>query len=80
MPQRILNEDWSQYDDRKKRDGRDRSKFSCDEEWEKAFLVKQIKKHFPYTSEEVIRKAIESCCGSASRVREDFVKCVVGKL
>ena len=32
MPQRILNEDWKDYDNRKIRDIRDRSKFSCEEE------------------------------------------------
>ncbi len=78
----ILNEDWSEYDNKKVRDGRDKSKFSCDEPWEVDYLVKKIKKNYPGKTEDQIQAAIKSCCAvvRAPRPREEFVKCVVGKL
>ncbi len=33
MPQRILSEDWEDYDNRKIRDSRDSRYFSCEEPW-----------------------------------------------
>jgi hypothetical protein len=82
MAQRILNDDWENYDNRKIRDNRDRSKFSCDEAWEVNYLIEKIKKYFPYKTENAIREAISSCCASVSapRPREEFVACVVRKL
>ncbi len=82
MPSRILNEDWEDYDNRKIRDGRDRSKFSCDEPWEVDYLAEKTKKHFPFKTESAIREAIASCCASvrAPRPREEFVTCVVRRL
>ena len=81
MPERILNEDWSDYDDKKKKHA-DARFFSCEEVWEVDYLVKKIKKHEPYKTEDAIRKAIASCCLTipAPRPREKFVKCVMGKL
>jgi hypothetical protein len=82
MPHRILNEDWSDYDNRKIRDNRDKSKFSCEESWEVDYLVRKTQKHFPLKTEAQIRTAITSCCLTvkAPRPREEFVKCVAGKL
>jgi hypothetical protein len=82
MPHRILNEDWSEYDNRKIRDNRDKSKFSCEEPWEVDYLVRKLQKQFPKKTAEQIRAAISSCCLTvrAPRPREAFVKCVVGKL
>ena len=81
MAYNVLNEDWEDFDDRKIRDKRDRSKFSCDEPWEVDYLVKVIKKRNPSLSEASIRQAITSCCNSgASRQRDEFVKCVMSKL
>ena len=36
--EKILNEDWSEYDDRKKK-GQDSHFFSCEEDWEVEYLV-----------------------------------------
>lgn len=82
MPHQVLNEDWSEYDNRKIRDGRDRSKVSCEEIWEVNYLVSKLKKHFPYKTETAIREAIQSCCQTvpAPRPREKFVDCVTNKL
>jgi hypothetical protein len=45
MPQRILNEDWSDYDNRKLK-GVDARYFSCEEEWERNYLVRKIRKFY----------------------------------
>lgn len=80
MPQRVLNEDWSEYDNRKKK-WQDRFFFSCEESWEVDYLVKQIRKH-KSSSEQQIRNAISSCCKivPAPRPRKAFVECVMSKL
>lgn len=81
MPHRILEEDWSDYDNRKKR-FEDRLFFSCEEKWERDYLVQKIQNHEKNKTETAIREAIEKCCKeiTAPRPREKFVKCVMGKL
>jgi hypothetical protein len=81
MPQRVLNEDWEDYDNRKIRDGRDGRFFSCDEPWEVNYLVAKIRKH-KSNSEQEIRNAIAACCKTvaAPRPRKAFVECVMSKL
>ena len=78
---KVLQEDWSEYDDKKKKhaDARD---FACTEEWEVDYLVKKIKKHFSQFSDEQIRKAIKECCASTKppHPRNTFVECVVNRL
>ncbi len=78
----VLNEDWSQYDDRKNRGGSDRNHFACSEAWEVDYLIGKIRKHHPGISEARIRAAITSCCSeiSAPRPRAKFVTCVMQKL
>ena len=82
MPHPVVNEDWEDYDNRKIRDGRDRSKFSCDEVWEVNYLIGKLKRHFPYKTENAIREAITDCCEMilAPRPREEFVECVISRL
>ena len=82
MPQRILNEDWTEYDIRKAKESKDRAFFSCEEQWEVDFLIRLIKKHLPHHRDDTIRSAIASCCGSLQmpRPRKIFVDCVVKKL
>jgi hypothetical protein len=81
MPERILNEDWSDYDNKKKK-YEDRYFFSCEEVWEVDYLVAKIKKYLPHKTGDEIRKAIASCCLMVSRPRprERFVRCVMSKL
>ena len=80
--QRILNENWSDYDNKKIRDNRDSKYFACDEKWEIDYLIRYIKKHYPYHNDAQILNAIASCCKTvpAPRPRIDFVECVVSKL
>jgi len=81
MAHAVLNEDWSYYDDKKKKLG-DSSDFACTERWEVDYLVDKLKKHFPKKEEAAIRSAIEACCKQvgAPHPREKFVDCVVKRL
>jgi hypothetical protein len=81
MPQRILNEDWSDYDDKKKK-RTDALYFSCEESWEREYLTKKIRKVYPRFSEAAIAAAIGACCLEvpAPRPRKVFVECVMRRL
>ena len=82
MAHPLLTEDWSVYDNRKIRDNRDRSKFSCDEQWEVDYLINKLRKHFPFKTDSALRSAISACCSEvkAPRPRETFVACVLKRL
>lgn len=82
MAEKVLNEDWSDYDNRKIRDNRDARFFSCEEQWERDYLVKKIQKFYPWYTKTMIDKAINLCCQSimAPRPREKFVQCVMQRL
>lgn len=82
MPQRILNEDWSDYDNRKIRDRRDAKDFACTETWEVDYLVLKIRKVYPTYSEVTVRNAIAACCKrvGAPHPRKAFVECVMQNL
>lgn len=78
---KLLNEDWSDYDDRKKKHD-DARYFSCEESWETDYLVKKIHKNHPEISQDQIRAAIKQCCNTvaAPRPRKTFVECVMKRL
>ena len=78
---RILYDDWKDYDNRKIRDNRNNSTFSCEEQWEVSYLVSKIRKHHAFP-EAAIRDAISACCMEVKvpRLREEFVHCVMQKL
>jgi uridine kinase len=79
MPKLILEDDWSDYDDKKIKDNRDRKDFACTESWEVEYLVSKIKRIYPKYPETSIRNAISSVCrsDSAPHPRERFVKRVM---
>lgn len=81
MPQHILNEDWSDYDNKKKK-GIDSRFFSCEENWEVDYLLGKIRKYYPGYSETQVRQAIAACCRTVPppRGRETFVRCVMQRL
>lgn len=78
----VLNEDWSEYDDRKKRGGADHRNFACTEQWEADDLIRKIDKQHPNVSKEEIRNAITACCKQigAPHPRVEFVACVMKRL
>lgn len=78
--QRVLNEDWSEYDNRKLRGNPDDRKFSCTEQWEVDYLAKKISR-ITGINELTVRNAIAKCCQlSGNRERNVFVKCVMDRL
>lgn len=81
MSERILNESWADYDNKKKR-YIDRFYFACEESWEVDYLVAKIKNIYPFKTDSAIRAAIYSCCREvqAPRPRDKFVRCVMSKL
>ena len=82
MPGNVLNENWSDYDNRKIRDRRDAKDFACTEDWEINYLIVKIRKVYPVYTEEAIRSAIRACCKgvSAPHPRSSFVECVMKRL
>jgi len=78
---KILEEDWSEYDDRKKKKT-DAKDFACTEDWERDYLMDKIRKNHPDLSIEKIKTAIEQCCKSVAppRPRKEFVECVTKRL
>jgi len=81
MPQKILNEDWSDYDNRKQKK-EDGLFFSCEEKWERDYLIGKVRKHYPQYSETAVTAAINACCKeiAAPRPRARFVTCVMARL
>lgn len=81
MPQRVLNSDWSDYDDKKKTRV-DARFFACSEPWEVEYLVNKIHRLYPQHSKGTIKMAIQSCCRSlgTNHPRKEFVECVMTKL
>jgi len=82
MPHPILNEDWSEYDNRKIRDKRDARFVSCEEPWEIEYLVTKIGKHKPKKTDAEIKTAIKQCCQTVpgNKPRPEFMECVMAKL
>lgn len=79
--EKILSQDWEDYDDRKKKKG-DSNFFSCDEEWEVDYLISKILKQHPDISPEKIKTAIDECCRTVhgNKPRAKFVACVMNRL
>ncbi len=82
MAQKVLSENWTDYDNKKIRDYRDAKDFACSESWEVDYLVNKISKVSPQYSEIRIRQAIKTCCSTirAPHPRKAFVECVMERL
>jgi hypothetical protein len=80
MPLKVLSQDWSEYESRKKTD--ERMVFACEESWEVDFLVNTILKVYPNNIEASVRIAIAACCLSMPRPRprNKLVTCVMSRL
>ena len=73
--------DWTEYDNRKKKD-EDSRYFSCTEDWEVKYLTNKIRSAYPTISEDLIKMAIRGCCTTvnAPRPRRVFVLCILQRL
>ena len=58
MLNKILSEDWSDYDQKKKDDS---DVFSCDE-WEQEYLANKMIKYYPEYPERLVKRAIAISC------------------
>ncbi|OKS89361.1 hypothetical protein [Mucilaginibacter polytrichastri] len=78
--QKILSEDWSWVDDRKKPE--DRGFVSCEEIYEVEYLIDLFKKHYPVKSEKEIIYAIAAGLRSIEgyKPRQQFIEIVSSKL
>jgi hypothetical protein len=78
--QKILSEDWSWVDDRKKPE--DRGFVSCDEIYEVEYLIDLFKKYYPVKSEKEIIYAIAAGLRSTDggKPRQQFIEIVSSKL
>jgi len=75
MPDKILNEDWSDYDNKKIIGKADRNKFSCTENWEVNYLIDKIHSAHPNYTKQKIQTAIRMACmaSKSPHPREMFV-------
>jgi len=82
MPDKILNDDWTDYNQRKALNKQKINEFSCNAVWELDYLVKKITTIYPKYSEAEIRNTIGSCCRAipAPHLRDFFVSCVMSAL
>jgi hypothetical protein len=79
MAKIILEDDWSDYDNKKIRDRRDSKNFSCTEQWEIEYLVTKICKHYPQYSKQEVLAVIKQVCTEdiAPHPRDRFVQRVM---
>lgn len=82
MLHRVLQEDWSDYDARKTKEGYDKSKVYCEERWEIIYIGQLLKKHYPLKSQYSIFAAIRACCADAKTPlhRSEFITGVIKRL
>lgn len=82
MPDKVLNDDWTDYDNKKITGKADAKNFACTEPWEVDYLASKIRRLYPQYTSELIRTAIKECCKiiGAPHPRKTFVKCVMERL
>ncbi len=71
---------WSNVDNKHKKKY-DRNFVSCEEAYERQFIIDTIAEEFPKLDRPAIEEAINACCKSikAPRTRESFIKCIKKK-
>jgi len=79
---KILNEDWSDFIDKKIKDGRDSDFFYGNDIWDVEYLKCKIKKHHQLLSEMFIKRTIIACGEELKSPcpRTKFIECVAHKL
>jgi len=77
-----LMANWSEYEDRKIKEGSDPKYFSYENEWEVAYLAEKIRKYNQSIPEEDVNNAIGSCSRifSTPPLRRMFVQCIMMQL
>jgi len=75
----VLN-NWSDYDEKKIKNGLDPDFFSHDESWEIHYLRSKIRNVYPQVDDLKIFEAIEACSLKKNELRKSFVDNVLTKL
>ncbi len=72
---------WEQVDDKHKKKF-DKNFVSCEEPYERKYIIDTITEHFPYASRSRVEQAITHCCKTirAPRDRKAFLKCLADNL
>jgi hypothetical protein len=72
---------WENVDNKHKKKY-DRYFVSCDEVYEREFIINTILEEFPRHSRFSVERAVDHCCKtiSAPRERKEFLKCVENQL
>jgi hypothetical protein len=72
---------WNNIDDKHKKKY-DRGFVSCEEHYEKVYIIDTILEHLPDYTREQVEKAVEHCCKTigAPRPRKQFLQCVAQQL
>ncbi len=82
IPAKVLDENWSEYESRKRQAGLDPFLFDSLQPWEVEFLVVIIGKTLPNYLPASIKTALEGCCliDKGPHPRKAVVECVLRRL
>jgi hypothetical protein len=82
MSYALILQNWVDYDTQKKLVRQNPKKFQCTQAWERIYLTKKIKQHYPHIPDKEIYTAIRRCCLDlkSPHPRESFVRFVCLKL
>lgn len=72
---------WNTVDDKHKRKY-DRGFVSCEEYYERKYIIDSIMEHFPNLTRSKVESAVDHCCRTipAPRPRKKFLQCVANEL
>ena len=72
---------WTNVDDKHKKKY-DRLFVSCEEPYEKEYIINTIMEEFPFLKRESVERAVEHCCKKipAPRERGRFLQCVADNI
>ena len=80
--QKILKDDWTQYEAKKVRLQQEVQEFLSEEDWEVEYLINLLYKYFPKHSKYALMKVVIQCgmIKYGKCQREDFIKLILSKL
>lgn len=82
MTEKVLIDDWADYEHVKRQQQDQLMQFNYWEGWEVNYLVDKILRLYPIYTEALVRRCIRTCCAKVPEIRErtDFVECVMKRL
>jgi hypothetical protein len=72
---------WNAVDDKHKKKY-DRNFVSCEEPYERKYIIDTIMEHFPYFKRDSVERAVDHCCKTirAPRDRKKYLQCVADNI